>query len=90
MVEIEIGVLMRHGLPTRVPDYDTLCALCKAWEDERSARGGVDWQFTNTDARIELKHLYPKIMTLLTTSFLRVCTPNKHPTPVGTRQNLIE
>jgi hypothetical protein len=63
MVEIEIGVLMRHGLPARVPDYDTLCALCKAWEDELNARGGVDWQFTNTAARIELKHLYPNIMT---------------------------
>ena len=64
MAEIEIGVLMRHGLPARVPDYDTFCRLCKAWEDDRNARGGgVDWQFTNADARVRLKHLYPKITT---------------------------
>lgn len=62
MAEIEIGVLMRHGLPARVGDYETFCDLCKAWEDDRNARGrGVDWQFTNADARIKLKRLYPKI-----------------------------
>lgn len=62
MAEIEIGVLMRHGLPARVGDYETFCDLCKAWEDDRNARGGgVDWQFTNADARVKLKHLYPKI-----------------------------
>ena len=64
MAEIEIGVLMRHGLPARVPDYDTSCGLREAWEDDRNARGGdVDWQFTNADARVRLKHLYPKITT---------------------------
>ena len=46
----------------RVGDYETFCRLCKAWEDDRNARGsGVGWQFTNADARIRLKRLYPKI-----------------------------
>ena len=62
MAETGIGVLMRHGLPARVPDYDTFRRLREAWEDDRNARGdGVDWQFTNADARAKLKHLYPKI-----------------------------
>ena len=64
MAETGIGVPMGHGLPARVPDYDTFCRLCKAWEDDRNARGGgVDWQLANADARVKLKHLYPKIMT---------------------------
>ena len=64
MAETGIGVPMGHGLPARVPDYDTFCRLREAWEDDRNARGGgVDWQFTNADARVRLKHLYPKIMT---------------------------
>ena len=62
MAETGIGVLMRHGLPVRVPDYDTFCRLREAWEDDRDARGGgVDWQFTNADARVKLRQLYPKI-----------------------------
>ena len=64
MAETGIGVLMGHGLPARVPDYDTFRRLREAWEDDCNARGGgVDWQFTNADARVRLKHLYPKIMT---------------------------
>ena len=62
MAETRIGVPMGHGLPARVPDYDTFCRLREAWEDDRNARGGdVDWQFTNADARVKLKQLYPKI-----------------------------
>ena len=62
MAETGIGVPMGHGLPARVPDYDTSCGLREAWEDDRNARGGdVDWQFTNADARVKLKQLYPKI-----------------------------
>ena len=62
MAETGIGVPMGHGLPARVPDYDTFCRLREAWEDDRNARGGdVDWQFTNADARVKLKQLYPKI-----------------------------
>ena len=62
MAETGIGVPMGHGLPARVPDYDTFRRLREAWEDDRNARGGgVDWQFTNADARAKLKHLYPKI-----------------------------
>ena len=32
-----------------------------AWEKDRNNREiGVDWQFTTEDARVKLKHLYPK------------------------------
>ena len=62
MAETGIGVPMGHGLPAWVPDYDTSCGLREAWEDDRNARGGgIDWQFTNADARVKLKQLYPKI-----------------------------
>ena len=40
MAETGIGVPMGHGLPARVPDYDTSCGLREAWEDDRNARGG--------------------------------------------------
>lgn len=64
MAETGIGVPMGHGLPARVPDYDTFCRLREAWEDDRNARGGgIDWQLANAGARVKLKHLYPKIMT---------------------------
>ena len=32
-----------------------------AWEGDRNHRPTkIGWQFTNSDARIKLKHLYPK------------------------------
>lgn len=38
MAEIEIGCLMRHGLPARVADIDEMERLTRAWEDDRNAR----------------------------------------------------
>jgi hypothetical protein len=46
----------------RIPDQETLSAEAQAWANERNAKTvKVDWRFTTTDARIKLKHLYPKI-----------------------------
>lgn len=62
MAEVEIGVLMRSGLPARVGSLEEMEALCAAWERDRNERARtVDWQFTTSDARVKLKSLYPKI-----------------------------
>ena len=64
MAEVEIGVLMNHGLPKRVAGLDEMARLVRAWEDDRNARQRtVDWQFTTEGARVKLKRLYPKIIT---------------------------
>jgi hypothetical protein len=61
MAEIELSVLSRQCLDRRLPDKSTLETEVAAWQDRRNAAGGaVDWQFTAEDARIKLKHLYPK------------------------------
>ena len=61
MAEVEIGVLMNHGLPKRVGSLGEMARLAKAWEDDRNARQRtVDWQFKTADARVKLKHLYPQ------------------------------
>ncbi len=61
MAEIELNVLTRQCLARRIPDKKTLVRETKAWQDERNAaEANIDWQFTTTDARIKLKHLYPK------------------------------
>lgn len=61
MAEIEIGVLMRHGLPARVATIEEMERLVRAWEFDRNRRcATVDWRFTTADARVKLKRLYPK------------------------------
>ena len=59
MAEIEIGVLMNHGLPKRLESLEEMSRLAKAWEDDRNAKQRtVDWQFKTADARTKLKRLY--------------------------------
>jgi len=34
----------------------------QCWETDRNQRNAtINWQFTTDDARIKLKHLYPKL-----------------------------
>ena len=62
MAEIELSALARQCLSQRIPDQGTLASEVKAWEKDRNSKVvKVDWQFTTTDARIRLKHLYPEI-----------------------------
>lgn len=62
MAEIEIGCLMRHGLPARVGSLDETGRLTAAWEADRNARARtVEWRLAVDDARERLAHLYPKI-----------------------------
>lgn len=60
IAEIELSALTRQCLNRRIDNLDTLNTELAAWqtatnEDQRQ----VDWQFTTTDARIKLRHLYP-------------------------------
>lgn len=61
IAEIELSALTRQCLDRRIPDIETLRNETKTWERRRNEQQkGVDWQFTNEDARIKLKRLYPK------------------------------
>jgi DDE superfamily endonuclease len=64
MAEIELSVLNRQCLDRRIPEMECLKVEVAAWEQERNRAGSsVDWRFTNADARIKLKRLYPSIQT---------------------------
>ena len=60
--EIEISVFERGYLSRPVADTPTLEQRVRALEDERNARkAAIDWQFTNRQARVKLKKLYPVV-----------------------------
>jgi hypothetical protein len=60
IAEIELSVMGRQCLKRRIPDMDTLRTELAAWHTNRNTnQKTVDWQFTTSDARIKLKHLYP-------------------------------
>jgi hypothetical protein len=61
IAEIELSVLARQCLGTRISDIDKLNDELLAWQDYRNTHNNkVNWQFTTDDARIKLKSLYPK------------------------------
>lgn len=60
--EIELAVFTRQCLNRRIDDIDTLRHETHAWAARRSADPvGIDWQFTDEQARTKLEHLYAKI-----------------------------
>ena len=60
MAESELGVLSSQCLDRRIPDRDALIREIAAWQARRNRHNTrADWQFTNDDARIKLKRLYP-------------------------------
>ena len=62
MAEIEFSALARQCLRRRIPDQEALDIEAQAWANARNDEVvKVDWRFTTADARIKLKHLYPKI-----------------------------
>ena len=61
MAESELGVLSTQCLDRRIPDKQTLTSEIAAWEEHRNKHHAkADWQFTNKDARVKLKRLYPQ------------------------------
>jgi DDE superfamily endonuclease len=62
VAEIELSVLARQCLDTRLPDHETLAGETAAWMRTRNAATArIDWHFTTADARIKLKRLYPSL-----------------------------
>ena len=64
MAEIELSVLNNQGVDDRVPDLPAMTEQVQAWARMRnSAKSKIDWRFTNKDARIKLKRLYPQFQS---------------------------
>ena len=62
MAEIELSVLSRQCLDQRVPDFQTLEAEARGWQEWREEKGAkIEWRFKTDDARIKLKRLYPSL-----------------------------
>jgi hypothetical protein len=60
MAEAELSILARQCLARRIPDLETLEKQVAAWLQQRNKHHvKADWRFTNQDARIKLKNLYP-------------------------------
>jgi len=63
MAEIEIGIMCRQALAKPLPDMDSFKKQIEAWTLNRNDEcSKVNWQFTNKNARIKLKRLYPTIL----------------------------
>ncbi len=61
MAESELAVLSTQCLDRRIPDKQKLTEEVAAWQNSRNKHHAkADWQFTNADARIKLKSLYPQ------------------------------
>jgi len=61
IAEIELSRLTRQCLDRRIDDLDLLNTELAAWQAATNAdQRQVDWQFTTSDARIKLRHLYPQ------------------------------
>lgn len=61
IAEIELSTLARQCLDRRIADLDVLNTELAAWQHATNAgQRQVNWQFTTDDARIKLRHLYPK------------------------------
>lgn len=62
IAECELSALCRQCLDRRIPDIGAMRHEVESWYQERNSKiKKVEWQFTTADARIKLKHLYPKI-----------------------------
>jgi hypothetical protein len=63
MAEIELNVLMGQCLNRRIDNIQKMQKEVLAWQTHRNNKEAtINWQFTNEDARIKLKRLYPTIL----------------------------
>jgi hypothetical protein len=61
IAEIELSALTRQCLDRRISNLDILNTELSAWQNATNTdQRQVDWQFTTHDARIKLRHLYPR------------------------------
>ena len=62
MAEIEFSALGRQCLARRIATPDTLRRAVAQWEEQRNAgQAKVMWHFTNDQARVKLRSLYPSL-----------------------------
>jgi len=62
MAEIELSILSPQCLDRRIPNHETLKMEIAAWQEKRNAMAQpMEWRFTNEDARVKLKKLYPTL-----------------------------
>jgi DDE superfamily endonuclease len=62
VAESELSVLTRQCLDRRMATQGEVAEEAHRWKERRNGRQiGVEWHFTTADARIKLKHLYPKV-----------------------------
>jgi hypothetical protein len=62
MAEIELHVLNGQCLNRHISTMEEITSEVKAWENHRNNKTAkINWQFTNDQARIKLKRLYPSI-----------------------------
>ena len=62
MAEIELHVLNGQCLNRHISTLEKVREEVEAWETHRNDKHRkINWQFTNKDARIKLKRLYPSI-----------------------------
>ena len=64
IAEVELAAMAAQCLGRRrITDITMMNTELSAWHTKRNqSQKGVDWQFTNKDARIKLKRLYPLIL----------------------------
>jgi len=62
MAEIELRILNSQCLNRHIATIDEMAQEVKAWQEHsNNKKRAINWQFTNTDARIKLKRLYPAV-----------------------------
>jgi len=61
--EPELSALSRQCLGQRIATRKEVGQLARIWKNCRNRRRvHIDWQFTTDNARIKLRHLYPKML----------------------------
>lgn len=64
MAEIELHVLNGQCFNRHIATFEEVKDEAKAWESNRNNKDcKINWQFTNGNARIKLKRLYPSIQS---------------------------
>ena len=62
MAEIELNVLNGQCLNRHISTIEKIRDQAQAWQSNRNNKNKkINWQFTNKDARVKLKKLYPSI-----------------------------
>ncbi len=62
IAQIELSVLVRQCLDRRIDTLEEIRTETQAWQSRRDNAGScIDWQFTDRDARIKPKRLYPTL-----------------------------